>query len=195
MKLIFQIALCVLITFGKISAQDVGFKKKYINHTEFGGLFGRVQYGNNSMSGQEAMENRLSLTAQMFNGIKLTDQLATGVTVGMDWYKTALINPIAAGVRYDLTNGRVARLFSTLDAGYGFAWFHDDLNGYKTKGGFMINPGMGLKYGKPGGTAVTIAVTYKRQHAEINKPPLWEQTERVENRIYNRMGLRLGFSF
>lgn len=194
MKTFFQTIICLLIGIAPVLAQDGVFKKHYVNHTEFGGLFGRVQYGNNNGE-PNAMENRLNLTVQMFNGVKLTDRLSTGITVGMDWYKAALINPIAAGVRYDLTDGKAARLYTTLDAGYGFAWFHDDLDGFKTKGGLMLNPGMGLRYGKPGGTSVTIALTYKRQNAEVEKPALWQQTDRVENRVYNRMALRLGLSF
>ncbi|MCF0051338.1 hypothetical protein LXM25_14805 [Dyadobacter sp. LJ53] len=168
---------------------------KYTNHTEFGGLFGRVKYGFPGNQGQNQVDNRLNLTLQTFNGVMLSNRLAAGVTVGVDWYKTALLNPVAAGIRFDLTKKGDVRLFATADAGYAFAWFHDDSDGFGTTGGLMINPGVGLRMGKPGGTAVTFTMSYKRQEAHITKVPLWNQVERWEDRVYNRLALRLGISF
>lgn len=168
---------------------------KYVNHTEFGGLFGRVKYINSYNGNQEQVDNRLSLTIQTFNGIQLHRRLAVGATLGMDWYRAALLNPVAAGVRYDLTRKGNVKLFATADAGYAFAWFHDDPEGLDTKGGLMINPGIGLKIGKPGAVAVTLGLSYKRQEAQVTKVPLWDQKDRYEDRVYNRLALRLGFSF
>lgn len=195
MKSIIVICIGLLFAGSEVAAQDKAvFKRKYVNHTEFGGLFGRVKYGG-SIGNAEATENRQSITAQMFQGIKLSNSLTTGVTIGMDWYKTALINPVAIGARYDLTRGRVARLYATADAGYGFAWFHDDTDGFNTKGGLMVNPGLGLKYGKPDGAAFTIGLSWKRQEVNVDKPVWNNQEERYEERIYNRLALRLGMAF
>ena len=184
MKPIIQIILFCLMLSGQVIAQEVSFKKHYINHTEFGGLFGRVKFNNEYNGNQEMVDSKLSATIQMYNGVQLSNRLSTGVTVGMDWYKTALINPISVGARYDLTKGKAARLYATADVGYGFAWFHDDSEGYNTKGGLMINPGFGIRYGKPGGAAFTIGVTYKRQEVSVTKPPMSNQTERFEERVY-----------
>lgn len=173
-------------------AQEVKYKPRYTNHTEAGGLFGRVKYDN---FGSDVSESKQSLTIQTFNGIQLNPRLSAGLTLGMDWYKAALINPISAGMRYDLTKGKSARLFTTLDAGYGFAWFHQDNDGYKTKGGLMLNPGIGMRYGKLGGTNFTMVLSYKRQVADVDEPLLWNQVERSESRVYNRLGIRIGMSF
>ncbi len=195
MKLILTIFTILVLVSGSLMAQDkADFTRKYVNHTEFGGLFGRVKYGGFN-GGAEATENRLSLTAQMFQGIKWSSSLATGITVGMDWYKTALINPVALGARYDITRGRVARLYATADAGYGFAWFHDDPQGFKTKGGLMVNPGLGLKYGKPDGAAFTLGISWKRQEVNVEKASWNNEVDRTEERIYNRLALRLGMIF
>jgi hypothetical protein len=179
---------------GFATAQEGLFRRTYINHTELGGLFGRVKYRPYQGS-DEVVENRLSLTLQTFNGLQLNPRLAAGLTTGLDWYTAALITPIAAGVRYDLTGKRNARLFATADAGYGLAWFHDDSEGYQTRGGMMLNPGLGLRLGRPEGAAFTITLSYKRQEASVTKPPLWDQTERYETRVYNRMCLRMGIAF
>lgn len=185
--------ICILLTAGSSWAQEKEvFKRKFTNHTEFGGLFGRVRFGS---EGNKASQNRLNISAQTFNGIMLTSRLTTGLTVGMDWYKAALISPIALGARYDITKGKSAQLYATADAGYGFAWFHEDSDGYKTKGGMMINPGIGIRYGKPGGKAFTMGLSWKRQEVDVNKPPFWQQTERNEHRNYNRLALRIGMIF
>ena len=195
MKRIISIYICLLFAMGTVMAQGKNtFKKKYINHTEFGGLFGRVKYGGANGSA-EATEKKVSVTAQMYQGIQLTRVVSTGVTIGMDWYNTALINPIALGARYDITRGENARLYASADAGYGFTWFHDDSQGFNTKGGLMVNPGLGIRYGKPGGAAFTIGLSWKRQEVEVVKPPFWGQVDRREDRVYNRLALKLGMSF
>ncbi|MCF2490569.1 hypothetical protein [Dyadobacter sp. CY347] len=187
------IASCLLIA-NSLRAQN-HVPLKYTNHTEFGGLFGRAKFQNPGNPNERFVDNRLNMTLQTFNGVMLNSRLAAGVTVGIDWYKTALLNPISAGVRFDLTRKGEVRLFTTADIGYGFAWFHDDSDGFGTTGGLMINPGIGLRMGKPGGTAVTFTMSYKRQEAHITKVPLWNQVERWEDRVYNRLALRLGISF
>jgi hypothetical protein len=168
---------------------------RFVNHTEFGGLFGRVKYQNPYAGNSDQVDSKTSLTIQTFNGVQVHRKLSAGVTLGMDWYKTALLNPVAGGLRYDFLGRKNVQLFGTVDAGYAFSWFHDDPEGFDTKGGFMVNPGLGMKVGKPGVAAFTITLTYKRQEAHIEKTPLWDQKQRFEDRVYNRLALRLGISF
>lgn len=190
-----NIAICLLmLVAGATYAQETK-KMKFVNHTEFGGLFGRVKYPNPYTGNDETVDSKTSLTIQMFNGIQLNRRLAAGVTLGMDWYKTALLNPIAAGIRYDLCSRKNVQLYGRLDAGYAFTWFHDDSEGFDTDGGLMLNPGLGMRVGKPGAAAFTISLSYKRQDAHVTKVPLWNQAERYEDRVYNRLALRLGISF
>lgn len=173
------------------------FKPHYVNMTEFGGLFGRVVYdvpwSNPPIS---EVSNRLSLTLQTFNGVQLKPRLAVGATVGMDWYNTALLMPLAAGVRYDLAHSKKnVTLYGSLDAGYSTTWLHTDGTNFKTHGGTMLNPGLGLKIGLKSGSALTLALTYKRQEAHVTKPLGWGEIENWEDRVYNRMAVRLGVMF
>lgn len=190
-----NIAIFLLMLVAGVTYAQETRKMKFVNHTEFGGLFGRVKYPNPYTGNEETVDSKTNLTVQMFNGVQLNRRLAAGVTLGMDWYKTALLNPIAAGLRYDLCGRKNVQLFGTLDAGYAFTWFHDDSEGFDTDGGLMLNPGVGMRVGKPGAAAFTISLTYKRQEAHVTKVPLWNQRERYEDRVYNRMALRLGISF
>jgi hypothetical protein len=189
--------LCLFVVLPLFS-QRIKPQTRYINHTEVGTLLGRVKFNNGTA--ENAIENRFSITAQTFNGIRLTPRLATGLTVGMDWYKTALISPIAAGARFDLNKARLAsrrpaRLFASLDAGYGTTWLHQDADGYRTKGGWMVNPGIGLKYGSPAGAVFTLSLSYRRQEVSVGKPLRWQEISRHEERVYNRLALKMGMAF
>jgi hypothetical protein len=174
------------------------FQRHYINQTEVGLLLGRVRYdlyGGQSTTPQYQNENRTNLTLQTFNGVQYSPRLGVGITTGIDWYTAALLNPIALGARYDITGKKNVRLYASADAGYGFAWFHQNTDGYTTKGGILLNPGLGLRMGKPDGAAYTLSFSYKHQNATVSKPPLADETTRTENREYNRLVLRMGISF
>ena len=192
MRTLIIVLISVLAT-SAATAQKEPFKRRYVNHTELGGLFGRVKY--NLGYTDNVVESKTSLTAQMFNGVQFSNRFSGGIIIGMDWYKTALINPVAAGIRYDLAGKQNARLYATGDVGYGFGWFQQDSDNFKTKGGLMINPGIGMRYGKPGGNSFTIGLSYKRQNVHVEKPLQWGQTVRYEDRVYNRLAFRIGMSF
>ena len=188
------ILICTLACTLTTSAQ---FKPHYVNMTEVGGLFGRVVYDIPwSVPVQQQVQNRLSLTLQTFNGVQLKPRMAVGLTTGLDWYQSALLMPIAAGIRYDLAKSKNnVTLLGMLDAGYGFQWLHADATGYKTDGGMMISPGLGLKFGLKSGSALVLSLSYKRQHAKSTEPLGWGEIEKWENRVYNRMAVRFGFVF
>lgn len=167
----------------------------FVNYTEVGGLFGRVVSGN---TGAETVQNRLSLTAQTLNGVQLTKRLAVGALVGVDWYQSALLMPVGAGVRFQLTrpsSARNVRVLATADAGYALNWLNKSSSGYAVTGGLMLNPGISLAIGKPGAGSFLLSLSYKRQTAEVAKPIRWNEIMRDESRVYNRLALRLGISF
>ncbi len=135
-------------------AQEGTFKKRFLNHTEVGLMLGRVHYDPYAGQGgtsQNITENRVNLTLQLFNGVQYTPRLGVGVITGLDWYNSALVNPLGLGVRYDLAGKKNTRLYASADAGYGFTWFHQNSDGFDTHGGLMLNPGLGLRIGKPDG--------------------------------------------
>ncbi|AUD07548.1 hypothetical protein [Spirosoma pollinicola] len=193
MKRLFLVITSVFF-FAGVQAQSTMQRSAYVNYTEFGGLFGRVASG---PAAAQTVENRLSFTAQTFNGIQLNSQLAVGGLVGVDWYKTALLMPIGAGLRVDLIPHpqQNVRLLAIADAGYGFAWFNKNSTGYETKGGWMLNPGLALRVGKPSSTAFVMSLSYKRQIADVQKPLAGNDIERDEHRVYNRICFRIGVAF
>jgi hypothetical protein len=198
MKKIFFI-LSIAISTSVVAQEKTKFKPHFVNMTEFGGLFGRTVYNVNNWNGSfgEEVANRLSFTLQTFNGVQLKPRLAVGATVGIDWYKAALIMPIAAGVRYDLVknSSQKSSLYASLDAGYGFNWLNVNASNYTTSGGLMLNPGIGLRVGLKSQSALLISLTYKRQDVQVTQPLYWSEIDKYENRTYNRMAFRIGVSF
>jgi hypothetical protein len=186
-------ALLVCTEIASAQTKEKSFQKHYVNHTEVGVLLGRNAF---DYGGYQAVsQTKVSFSAQMYNGIQLNRVLSTGISAGMDWYKTALITPLTAGARWDLMKDRNARLFASADVGYGFAWLHQDADGYRTKGGLSIHPGIGIKYGNPVGNQFTIALGYKRQYVHVDKPRWEADMVRKEERIYNRLALKIGMAF
>ncbi|GAB2548256.1 hypothetical protein [Spirosoma aerophilum] len=193
MNRLFLIAASVFV-FSGVCAQSSLHKRTYVNYTEFGGLFGRVAFGT---AAAQTVENRLSFTAQTFNGVQLNRQLAVGGLVGIDWYKAALVMPVGAGLRYDLISdlNKNVRLLAIADVGYGLTFLHKSSTGYEINGGWMLNPGVALRIGKPTSNAFVMSVSYKRQALDVEKPLFWSDVQRDEHRIYNRMCFRVGIAF
>jgi hypothetical protein len=177
-----------------VLGQTERFKPVFTNMTELGASFGQVRYG---IQSAESVAKRVNLTAQSFNGIQLRPRLAIGSTIGVDWYNSALLMPVCAGVRYDLARPgqKNLRVFSSLDTGWGFAWLNEDPTGYKTTGGWVISPGIGFRVGKPTSANFIMSLSYKRQEAEADKPLFWNELAKHETRVYNRITVRLGISF
>lgn len=184
------ILLTMLITSPLLAQYEQGFRKHYVNHTEFGVLLGRVTYGEQQF---EVTESKTNITAQTFNGIQLKENLAVGLTVGTDWYKGALVTPAALGVRYQFGKHPKGRFFALLDSGYGLTWFHKDNDGFESSGGWMVNPGIGMGLGKKKG--LTFSVSWKRQHLFVEKPILGNQIDRFEDRNFQRIVFRIGMAF
>lgn len=199
-----QIMLCLLLLTGSKSAslaQDIATKKArpFVNYTELGGLFGRVAYPVNTWNGlgDEQVDNKISLTLQTFNGVQWCPRLAVGGVVAVDWYANALLMPVGAGIRYDLArpNEKNVRVFILADAGYGLTWLNKASTNNAIKGGLMLNPGIGMRLGKPGKGAFVLSLSYKRQTVQAEKPLQFNDIARDESRVYNRLAVRVGVSF
>jgi len=189
----FLLTLTVLFSLSAF-AQTTKFKPVYTNMTEIGISLGQVRYGTPT---SESVAKRSNLTAQTFNGILVHPRLAVGSTIGVDWYNSALLIPVCAGLRYDLAqpNQKNLRVFASLDSGWGFTWLNEDPTGYKTTGGWVISPGIGFRTGKLTSANFIMSLSYRRQEAEADKPLFWNEIAKHETRIYNRVAIRLGISF
>lgn len=186
------------------------FFKKYpfVNMTEIGGLFGRVQnptyyyyYRGGVLppiNETYTMQNRVSISLQTFNGVYLTKQTAVGLTTGIDWYNAVLLMPIQMGVRQTLIQKgeHGSSIYAGLDGGYATTWFNADNSNYDTKGGVTVSPTIGFKLPMRGGSSWLINFGYKYQRVAVDQTneydPYWSSHEtRNYNRLVVKMGLEL----
>ncbi len=212
MKKIFILFFCTMLSTYMAQAQEKSHP--FVNMTELGGLFGRVNiptysyyYPPHSSSWYPypavqsyRVKNVSSISAQTFNGVYLNPKTAVGVTLGADWYNSALITPLAAGVRQVIARKKAggSSLMASLDAGWGAAWFHEDNPGQKTTGGLMLNPAVGLRFPMRSGSSLLLNFGYKYQGAETKElisPENHYNISGLETKNFNRVQVRLGFEW
>lgn len=175
-------------------SQNLPRRLPFVSYTEVGGLFGRVIAGTQV---NEVVANKTNLTLQTLNGVQVSNRVVIGALVGIDWYNAALMMPVGAGLRWQIAQAtdRNISFFASTDAGYAFTWLHKSSTGYSLKGGLMLNPGIGIRLGKAAKGGLVLSLGYKRQAAQVDKPLRWGEISRTENRIYNRLAIRMGISF
>jgi hypothetical protein len=194
--------IVALLLSNVVFGQKTNFKKQFVNMTEIGVLAGNVVYDQTVWNGwgsstQSTVSRRINVTIQTFNGIQIKPRLAVGATVGLDEYTSLALLPVSVGVRYDVMaqSAKKVGFFGAFDAGYGLAVIQPDVQGYDTRGGLMLNPGVGLRFGAKSGRAFVLTMGYKLQQARINKPLYSGELYKYENRSYQRLAIRMGVSF
>jgi hypothetical protein len=208
------ILVAVLLSNYAVKAQDEKesfFRKhKFVNMTEFGGLFGRIKYQvyyggwglpyPGSYPTQYQIRNKVNLSMQTFNGIYLDRRTAAGITIGVDGYGETVLMPIALGVRRNIVQKKEggSGLVGGIDVGYSTTWLNEDNTGFNTKGGLLVSPTIGYRLPMRNGSAWLINIGYRFQKAEYEQErqgegAYWSESNEV--RTYKRMVLRLGIEF
>jgi len=121
--------------------------------------------------------------------------LVTGLATGVDYYNNSAFFPLAAHVQGDLF-GRERRLspFYTLEGGYAFRGPNPHDN--DLHGGLLWSPGLGLRINKGNGTGFLVSAGYRHQQARHDTPVDGVYTlSQTEDRRYNRLYFKMGFSF
>ncbi|HLO45878.1 MAG TPA: hypothetical protein VK175_16175 [Leadbetterella sp.] len=188
------------------------FKFPFVNQTEFGVLFGRVKNNNyyyypsyssywpNPTPNGFSLQNVANLSLQTFNGFQVRKKTTIGLTTGLDMYSSAILVPIAGGIRHIIfeKNDNGAKFQASLDAGYG-ATFANATNSYENvKGGILLNPSVGFKFPTRNGSAWLVNFGYKYQYMEISQN--FEETDiynisSIETKNLKRFQVRVGFQF
>lgn len=214
-----KISLLLLVLLAcnySLKAQDEkgGFfrKHKFVNMTEFGGLFGRIKFQSNYYGGwypypypnnypdQYQIKNKVNFSMQTFNGVYLDRKTAAGITIGVDGYGETILMPLAFGIRRNILQKKEggSSLQAGIDAGYSTTWLNEDNTGFNTKGGLLVSPTIGYRLPMRNGSAWLINIGYRFQRAEYEmerngNEVYWSESNEVRN--YKRMVLRLGIEF
>ncbi len=192
--------LLLILFWGRLNAQEIKTltqKKGFVNHTEIGVLLGKNYYGTTA---------KASFSANTFNGYRFNHRLAVGATIGLDWYNSVQVMPIALGLRGDLLKNKKSSPFYGLDAGYGLMFLSTKQEYETLKGGPMINPSIGYRFAIGNGNALSMSIGWKHQitYSVYDYPeaiPLnslimrWAGNDQETTKYFNRIALKIGFSF
>lgn len=204
MKNSLTILLCLIssVCFAqeKTSKLELLFQNKYVNYTEFGGLFGKSYQITQSSSYATPVEGRTNFTIQSYNGYKILDKLSAGVTIGVDWYNAIQVIPVSIGIRntYGKTSTKKVKPYLGVDAGYGFTWLNDDATDNQTAtGGLALSPVIGLLIPTTGQTNFLLSVGYKHNAFKTVTTSGTSDYPNITTKEYelNRMAVRLGINF
>ena len=142
-------------------------------------------------------------TVQNFSGVNIPKyNVDLGFVIGYDHYQPIKILPFAFAIKHTFSSSMKASPYLMLNTGYGFG-LKDKSEIHTTyKGGFMLNPSMGLMFNKNGKVGYHLAVGYKTQKATVTQYPdnpsdfIW-YTPSVTTANYKlkKVMLSLGISF
>ncbi|MEA5428243.1 hypothetical protein [Arcicella lustrica] len=183
----------------KTSKIERFFQNKYVNYTEFGGLFGK-SYQISQQAYATPVDGRTNFTIQSYNGYKIFDKLSAGVTVGVDWFNAMQIVPVSVGIRntYGKANTKKVKPYIGIDAGYGFTWLNDDASDNQTaSGGLALSPVLGLLIPTGGQANFVLSVGYKHNAFKTVTTSGTSEYPYTTTKEYelNRMAVRLGVNF
>ena len=163
-------------------------KRGFTSQIEMGVLLGQVSTDNNAPS------SRTSFTASLFNGYRIFPALAAGITVGADWYRTKTVIPLSVGLRGDFLRNAKVTPFYAIDVGKGMTWFMRDKTLTEQRGGWHINPALGIRIATGGRSSITWSIGYKYQELYGRRDLSMDEYIATDYH-YNRMSLRMGMSF
>jgi hypothetical protein len=146
-------------------------------------------------SPQRPAGNRIGLTIHATHSYIVSSMVGVGIASGVDYYNNSAFFPVAGVVQGDLlaTPHRITPFYS-IESGYAFRGPnpHDK----ELSGGWLWSPGLGVRINKGNGTGFLISAGYKHQQArQIASVDGVQTLSQIENRRYNRLYFRMGFSF
>lgn len=198
---------CLLSFVATAQPEPLAKNHRWLTTVDMGVQLGRVRpdqpnyyggwgwYGAPTYIPQRSAGNRIGLTIHAFTGYPIRSWLIPGLATGVDYYNNSAFFPLAAAVQGNLsgTQRRISPYYS-LESGYAFRGpnpHNDELSG-----GWLWSPGLGLRINKGNGTGFLVSAGYRHQQAQHNAPVdgIYILSQ-VENRRYNRIYFRMGFSF
>lgn len=196
---------CLLVLFQFCALQVIGQTSLFVNHTEIGPLWGRMEMG----------EERINLSFQTFNGVRFNPNHEIGFLLGVDSYPGFTLMPIALGWRGIQKRWERNSLYLSMDLGYGSTWLGKRIEQNQRQswyqGGLMINPAIGIrKKSERGGHSFSLSLGLKMQKASFFEGLLTQglsglpadnlltsgfQSVWEERYILNSLSLKLGLIF
>jgi sRNA-binding regulator protein Hfq len=141
-----------------------------------------------------------SLSLMFLNGYQFDSGLALGAGLGIDLINESYL-PIIGDIRYSFKDSKFSQ-FVYFQGGYAmtlgkpdtydFDYYESDL---ESKGGFIINPGIGLKLNFTQKNALSFAFGYKYMQVKHEYIEEFSGQKIKRTTEYNRVTLGIGFHF
>ena len=181
-------------------AQDSGSQEK--GDFESKGIYNITDFGIQAGSSRNSQD--APFTFMNVVSYHLDPKFAVGIGVGADFYEETYI-PIVADIRYYLRTSKFTP-FAYLQIGHSIAaegtisqpvydytysiWPRPNIDDVEPKGGFLINPGIGVKnmFSEHFGIIFSVGYRYQKLSYEVN--PL-----NKVNTEYNRLNIKFGIIF
>ena len=129
-------------------------------------------------------------TWQIVGHYHFNRRLSAGVGTGLSFHEKTLI-PVFADVKFDVTRPRRFTPYLGCGVGYSFAL---DKN---ARGGFYLNPSVGVQYPIGGRKKLLLAIGYEQQKLErLEKKEIPHFTAEFRERLqYSSVSFKVGFVF
>ena len=150
--------ILLLLLFQLLVLQASAQYGNYVNHTELGPLFGKIN----------DKDSRVNFSIQSFNGIRIHPNHALGFLVGLDSYPGFVLMPISPGWRGIWDRGNRTSPYASLDIGYSSALLEkrqrENFLESWYEGGVLLSPAIGIqRKSKSRRHAFTWSIGFKHQ--------------------------------
>lgn len=174
-------------TVAETATSSASVTSRFLGTVEMGYLYGKVENPFNAPPSYLA-----SPSISTFSGYQAHRLFAIGAVLGFDFYENILITPLGLGIRGSILKTRISPYYS-FDIGYGLSTFSGKGEGEKPKGGWFINPMLGLRVKINNNSGFLFGLGYKEQPVETEQFNGWST---INQKItYKRFALRAGFTF
>jgi hypothetical protein len=141
------------------------------------------------------IEAGLSLTHSI--GYRFNQFLGVGAGVGIEnfelgWGKRVI--PVFLEGRGYLSKKKISPYYA-IRAGWGFALKYDDFNITEAKGGYMLNPEIGYRFGANPHLNFTLGMGVRFQRVSYTTEWEWNRNIQIDKITYQRIEIKAGILF
>ena len=129
-------------------------------------------------------------TWQVLGYYNFSHRFSAGIGTGLSFREKTLL-PVFADLKFDITRSRLFTPYLGCSVGYSFAL---DKN---ARGGFYLNPSVGVQYSIGGSRKLLLAIGYEQQKLErVKKKEIPHFTTEFRERLqHSSISLKVGFMF
>ncbi|RRG24007.1 hypothetical protein DWB61_02515 [Ancylomarina euxinus] len=150
--------------------------------------------------GSSNNQNKAPFSIMYSFSYQLRNQFSVGLGLGYESFKEAQM-PVFIRLEHPIKHGDVD-IFAFTNMGYSFSLENREAHNYQysnldfdSKGGWLINPGMGIKFPIGPSSKLLLSVGYRYQKIKHKAYNTYTLDNEIHYDSYNRISLHLGLEF